>query len=139
MGKDSDITTGLLEILSTSLPVAWHAVEFEPPAGQDSKWLSVKNFPSEPLELGWGNTDAVYYTGFLQINIHFRPTAGGDGQRRLMDAIGEAETIMGQYSKGTEAGPVRVKSRPWRAEPVEDETGFYIPVTIPYGGIISQP
>lgn len=139
MGKDLDITTALLQILTTSLPVAWPLVRFTPPTGEDDMWLAVQDFPNEPDELSWNAEGSVFYQGFLQIEVHFRPTSGADGQRRFADAIAEAETIMGQYRKGTRAGLVGVSRRPWRSAAVKDEQGAFVPVTIPYSGIITQP
>ena len=134
--SDASITTALLSILNTSLPVAWPATKFSPPSGEEDMWLRVQEFPNEPDELSWNRDGSVMCQGILQIEVHFKEGTGHDGQRRYMDAVDEAESIMQQYSKGTRADGVGVFRRPWRSAVIRDDYGFYIPVSVAFQGII---
>lgn len=139
MATDATITGALFSILSTSLPVGFAGVPFDPPTADDAIWLEVRDLPNEPDELGWGNTAMVLYQGMLVVHVYYRPARGAEGQRRYLAAIAQAEAVMSQYAKGTKAGPVAVYRRPWRGGVIEESSGVFIPVTIPYRGLTSQP
>lgn len=135
MATDADVTNALYGILSTPLPTAFAGVPFDPPTADDAMWIELRDMPNEPDELVWGDNGPVMFKGILRILVYFRPARGAEGQRRYLAAVDQAEQVMAQYAKGTIAGPVRVSRRPWRSGIVEEDSGVFVPVTVPYRGI----
>lgn len=121
--------------LSPMPPIAWPGGSYNPP--DQGMWLEVKLFPNEPVDPVW-NSDGCYNAiGFFQVLVGFRPGAQAEASGRLIDASELADLVINHYSKGTFLGPVRVLKTPWQSPPVTESDKLFIPVTIPYRGLVS--
>ena len=130
MAADKDILVGALgrmQTLSTSLPISWPGVQFEPP--NSGMWLAVRHFPNQPNNIGWQVDAQQEYLGFLQVQVFTRPGSG------IVNALEMAEDVVAHFAKGTEFGPVCVSARPYISPDVTESDWIFIPVTIPYRGV----
>lgn len=108
-------------------PISWPGVNFTPPA--TGIWWEAMMFPNEPVNLTMDN-DTAEHIGFFQVLVCYRPGVG------VMAPIINAAAIQSALSKGTELGPVRVRSKPWLGPTVAYDDYLTLPVTIPWRGIV---
>jgi len=130
MGVQTDILTSALDraaALSSSPPIAWPNVQFQPPA--TGLWLEAKLFPNETGERFWQSEAPAEYMGFLQILVCFRPNTG------IVAPTQQADAIADHFAKGVNLGPVHVRGRASVAPAVIEEGFGYIPVTVQYRGL----
>lgn len=130
MSHDSQIIQAAFERLSTiqnAPPIAWPGINFQPPAA--GIWFEALMFPNEPANLTMDG-DKAEQLGFFQVTVCFRPGTGV-----LMPMLA-AEAVIDRFPKGLDLGPVKVRQRPWLAPTVTDDDRLFIPVTIPYRGIV---
>lgn len=115
--------------ISPALPIAWPGVNFNPP--DEGMWLEAKLFPNEPTDPVW-NADGCYNArGFFQVLVFYRP---GVGQVQPSEI---ADLIIAHFPKASYLGPVRVLKTPWQSPSVTDGDKLFIPITIPYSGLVS--
>lgn len=115
-------------VLSPELAIAWPGIKFVPPA--TGMWLEASFFPSETENVVW-NADGCYNAkGFFQICVFYRP---GIGQ---IKPSAVADLIIDNFPKGSFIGNVGVYKKPWQSPAVTLSDKLYIPVTIPYSGLI---
>lgn len=131
MAVDSEILIAALAHLNElpdAPPIAWPGVNFTPPGA--GEWLEARHFPNQPRNLGWESNAAQEYVGFVQVSACARPGSGIVGITQL------AERVIEHFAKGTPIGPVKTSVRPYLAPAVTESTHIFIPVTIPYLGIV---
>ena len=92
-------------------------------------WWEAMMFPNEPVNLTTDN-DTAEHLGFFQVMVCYRPGVG------VLMPIMNAEAIITALGKGTELGPVKVRQKPWLGPTVADEDYLFLPVTIPWRGIV---
>lgn len=115
--------------LSPTLPIAWPGIKFVPP--DSGIWLEVLYFPSESENYAWGADGCVNAKGFFQINVCYRPNVG------QIQPSATADLIIAHYPKGYFlVGNVGVFKKPWQSPAVTDSAKLFIPVSIPYAGLI---
>lgn len=130
MAANKDILKGAMDHMVafvTSLPIAWPGVNFTPPS--DGMWFELSLFPNEPDDLTYDDDDAITL-GFVQVLVNDQ---AGNG---IIGLIDEAENIIAHFPKGTDFGQVQVRKKPYMSPPVTDGNRIFIPVTIPYYGIV---
>lgn len=131
MSVETDIMISGLELMEnypTSLPVFQPNRKVTPPS-DGSMYLKVDFFPNETQEISWDDDGRRLYIGAFQISVYFPLDSG------LVLATEEAEKISALFAKGTALGPARVSGRASIAPAIYEDTGGFIPVTIPYRGI----
>lgn len=132
---EKDIFDGgmaLIRDISDRPPTAWPNVKpgedgFVRP--EEGPWLEVTWFPGEPQD-PWWSTGPQYRVGFFQILVCCRPDEGAV-------AIDEAQRIIAALPKGSQVGGVQITKTPWLAPMVQDDDRVFIPVTVPYQGLIT--
>ena len=130
----TDILTAFLTRLESfnwtpALPVMWPGVKGDPP--NTGQWLEASLFPGEPTNLAWNADSASEFIGFAQIMVGYRPGTGEVLPSQIADAI------IAHFPKSLELGGVRIRKAPYRSPSfVEDGNKLFIPVTIPYRGIV---
>ena len=132
----TDILSDFMErldalVLSPVLPVIWAGMKETPPS--TGMWLEVRYFPNEPKDLTVDNDSQQDTLGFFQVAVFYRPTKG---QNLQIAASEVADLIIAHFPKGFEMNEVRVRKGPWQSPAVDLEGMSFIPVTIPYRGII---
>lgn len=120
--------------LSPELPVAWPGLPKKPPSA--GMWLETRFFPNEPGDLTWGDTAQTEITGFFQIFVYYRPGVN-TGQNSLVDVLGVVDEILVHFPKGLPIDDANVRKGPWQGPAVDLEGKSFVPVTIPYRGIIT--
>ncbi len=108
--------------------IMWPGIGSDPPAS--GMWLEPGMFPNEPDDIAWDDESCVNASGFFQVLVHYRPEQGHEEPVVLADAI------ICYFPKGLALGPVRVFKRGWQSLSVEDSSDVFIPITIPYRGLI---
>ena len=116
--------------LTPDLPVIWPGIQGEPPSS--GMWLEARFFPNEPDDLTWGNNSQQDTLGFFQVSVFYRP-----GQHSQIAASEIADTIIDLFPKGFTVDACRVRKTPWQASAVDLSDKSFIPITIPYRGIVS--
>lgn len=111
-----------------SLPMARPGMVFDPP--DSGIWIEALSFPGEPRDPVWDNDGCSEARGFFQVAVYYRPTMGQVKPSEVADNIIEF------FGKGTPLAGVRVYKKPWQSPAVTDEDKLFIPVTIPYSGLI---
>jgi hypothetical protein len=127
---DSDIITAAftrLAAIPNAPPIAWPGVDFTPP--DSGTWWEAAIFPNEPRNLTL-DSDTAEHLGFLQVQVCYRPGVG------LLVPVMSAEAVIASFPKGTELGPVRVRQKPWLGPTIADDGYLFLPVTIPWRGIV---
>jgi hypothetical protein len=115
--------------VSPALPAAWPGINFVPP--DSGMWLEVLFFPNETENVAWGAESPVNAKGFFQVSVFYRP---GIGQ---VQPSAIADLIIAHYPKGLKfIGDVGVIKKPWQSPAVTDSDKLFIPVSIPYAGLI---
>lgn len=115
--------------LSPALPIAWPGIKFEPPA--TGMWLEMMYIPIEPENYSWDADGCVNARGLFQVSVFYRP---GVGQIKP-SAI--ADLIINHFHKGFFfIGNVGVNKKPWQSASVTDSDRLFIPVSIPFAGLI---
>jgi len=111
--------------------ILWPGLQSNPP--ESGMWLQSNFFPNEPIDRVWGYETCVEARGFFQVSVHFRVNPGtGQLAPSLL-----ADAIIDHFPKGLVLGPVRVRKRAWQSPAiVQDASRSFIPVTIPYWGMI---
>ena len=130
MSHDSQIIQAAftrLTQIQNAPPIAWPGINFTPPA--TGIWFEAMMFPNEPTNLVM-DSDTAEQIGFFQVTVCFRPGQG------ITLPMMTAEAVIAQFPKGTDLGPVKVRMRPWLAPTVTASDYQFIPVTIPYKGIV---
>lgn len=136
MSTTTDIMEACFEhledfVYSPAPEILYPALQTDPPS--EGAWLEARFFPNEPVDRVWGDEACVEARGFFQVSVCFR-TRPGIGQ---MSPSSIADALIAHFEKGTELGPVRVRKRPWQSPMiVEDSSKSFIPVTVPYWGMI---
>jgi hypothetical protein len=115
-------------ITTNPVPVAYPSINFDPP--DSGMWIEVSYFPNEPWDLTWGDDSCVRASGFFQVSIFYRPKIGQIVPSQL------ADSIIDFFKKGTVIGSVRVLKKPWQSPAVTESDKIFIPVTIPYSGLV---
>lgn len=121
---------GLIKNVPERPPTAWPNVrpgDFVRP--EKGLWLEVSWFPGEP-EDPWWSDGPPYRIGFFQVLVCCRPDEGPI-------AIDEAQRIIAHIEKGSQVGGALVSKTPWLAPMVEDDDRCFVPVTIPYRGLVT--
>lgn len=133
----TDIVTDLLERLDTltpSLPIAWPGVHKDPPSS--GMWLETRFLPAEPQDLVWDNDTQKQTSGGLLVRVCYRPKNAATSQYAASEI---ADTIIDLFPKGLGVGAVRIRKAPFQGPAVDLKGSSFIPVIIPYLGIISVP
>lgn len=121
-------------VLSPVLPIAWPGIPKTPPS--TGMWLEARFFPNEPMDLTWGYESQQDTIGFFQVVVYFRPGVN-TGQSSQVDASGVADEVIAHFPKGLVVDMVRVRKVSWQSPAIDLEGKSFIPVTIPYRGIIA--
>lgn len=130
MSHDSAIVQAAftrLAAIANAPPIAWPGTNFTPPSS--GIWFEALMFPNEPANLTLQG-DVAEVLGFLQVTVCFRPGVG------ILQPMMTAEAVIAQFPAGLDLGPVKVRQRPWLAPTVTDNDYLFIPVTIPWRGIV---
>lgn len=124
-----------LDTLSTSpaLPVAWPGVQMTPP--ESGIWLEANFAPTESTDLVWDDDTQKNTTGSLVVKVYYRPGVGV-GQSSLVAASEVADKIIRLFPKGLGVGAVRILKVPSQGPAIDMDDKSYIPVTIPFSGIV---
>lgn len=115
-------------VLSPVLPIAWPGIKLNPPA--TGMWLEALYFPSETENVTWGADGCYNAKGFFQVSVFYRP---GVGQ---IKPSAVADLIIAHFPKGSSIAGVGVNKKPWQSPAVTLSDKLYIPVTIPFSGLI---
>lgn len=113
---------------SPPIPIAHPGVSFDPPS--DSLWFAASSFPNEPGRLSWDDGSFYNTFGFFQVLVYDN---AGIGQIRASDL---ADQLIAHFPESLNLGPVCVRKRPWQSPAVTLPDKIYVPVTIPWRGII---
>jgi hypothetical protein len=135
----TDIIGDLLARLDTlsvspALLIAWPGVHMTPP--DTGMWLETKFAPTESTDLVWDNDTQKNTTGSLLVMVYYRPGIN-EGQDSQVSASEIADAVARLYPKGLGVGAVRISKEPWQGPSVDLEDKSYIPVMVPYRGIIA--
>ena len=125
-----------LDTLSVSPqpPIAWPGVHMDPP--DEGMWLEARFVPDESTDLVWDDDTQKNTTGALLVRVYYRPGIGV-GQTTQVSASEYADAIVRLFPKGLGVGAVRILKEPSQGPAVNLEGNSYIPVMIPYSGIIA--
>ena len=110
---------------SPDIPVMWPNKGDDPP--DTGMWLEARFFPNRPFDNTWAETCGTA-KGFCQL---IAATRKGQGE---VDVSELADDIVAAFPKGKDIGGARVSEQPTRAPAINDDSRFYIPVTIYYTG-----
>jgi len=113
---------------SPELPIAWPGINFDPPS--TGMWLEARFFPNEPGDLTWDVDGCLDTRGFCQVLVCYRPGTSQISASEIADAI------IVHFPKSTTLDAVRVRKSPWQSPAVDTEGRSFIPVTVPYRGIL---
>jgi len=135
----TDIASDLLARLATltlspPLPVAWPGVHKTPPS--NGMWLESRFIPGEGGDLVWGNATQKNTRGSLLVRVYYRPGTN-TGQSSQVAASEIADAVIDLFPKGMGIGAVRINKAAWQGPAVDLEGKSYIPVIVPYLGIVS--
>lgn len=108
---------------SPELRVAYPGLHFDPP--DSGIWLELRWFQNGSDEYGIANDGPSVPRGFFRLIVCQRPGA-------INEAVGLAEAIISNWSKGTYIGPARIDETPSLGGPVEEPNRVSHPVTIRY-------
>ena len=108
------------------VPVAYHAVGFEPPSA--GLWLELQWFPNGAQNYGMADTGPTLLQGFAQLSACDRPGRGLAPASTLADAVVEA------FAKGTTFAGMRVYRKPAISSVIEDPARLMLPVTVMWRG-----
>jgi hypothetical protein len=134
----TDIVDDLLARLNTlslspPLPIAWPGVKMTPPSA--GMWLEARFLPGEPVDLVWDDDAQKITTGSLLVSVYYRPGTL-TGQHSQIAASEVADAVIDLFPKGLGVGAVRISKAPWQGPAVDLDNKSYLPVVVPYRGII---
>lgn len=118
----------------SELPIAWPGMPKTPPS--TGMWLEALFFPNEGRDLAWDNDSQQDTLGFFQLSVYYRPGKGAN-QVSQIAAMEIADAIIYYFPKGFPVGDVKVRKEPWQGPAVNLKGKSFIPITIPYRGIVS--
>lgn len=121
-----------LESLSFSpaLPIIYvDGKKAEPPTS--GMWLEVQAFPNEGSTVAWGAESPTNAKGFFQVSVGYRPNIGIIQPSSVVDSI-----IAHFHYAYRFVGDVGVIKKPWRTTAVIESDKVYIPITIPFAGLV---
>ncbi len=135
----TDIIGDLLARLDTisvspTLPIAWPGVYMTPP--DTGMWLETRFIPSESDDLVWDNDTQKNTTGSMLVRVYYRPGINA-GQNSQVSASEIADSVARLFPKGLGVGAVRILKIPSQGPAVDLDDRSYVPIMIPYSGIIA--
>lgn len=134
MGTTTAILKAFLDemeafVLENPYPMARPGVNFTPPSS--GLWLESLSFPNIPKRILWDSNGFQYVSGFFQVSVFYRPGTGQIEPSQL------ADKIIDYFPEEKLIGGLCVSQKPWQSPAVTvDSSKLFIPVTIPYSGLI---
>lgn len=115
---------------SPALPIIYvDGVKKAPPA--TGMWLEFQAFPNEGNTIAWGAESPTNAKGFFQISVGYRPNIGIIQPSAVVDSIIAHFPYAHRF-----VGDVGVIKKPWRTTAVIESDKVYIPITIPFAGLV---
>jgi len=116
---------------SQGLLCSYPGLGFDPPSGDDARWLELQWFPNQTQNYGMADDGPSLMQGFAQLSACYRPGRG------IMVGTAITDQIIAAFAKGTTFAGMRVERKPWTSSIIPDPQRIMHPVTIRWRGFVS--